>query len=486
MWRSRLRAQHGFALPSAMLVSTLVSGVVIVLFAGSLAEMKGTKFHQDFENAIHAAEAGAYRLIAVINEVGDFDSGVLHPPPAGVSEHDWALSVADAAPAHELVQAANGWAYSFRPRDALTSKPTPFIYAVGTVGVSGSAMGVQRRVVKIEFDNAYYRPAHALLANGQLEIDKANVSGAAGRAHGNGAVTLKGPPVVNEGVTHATTASGTYRTTPTSTAVPSTKTDEPVHVPEVSALGFYEVRFHDNPRTDEPYAGTWFATSDTPTAGGKDPLTYDGDWFDMCIQTGMPHASVRVPADKDKPPCSGGEYRLLNRTSCGSAAELDPSDPQYLTKNSLFRGWHAHSDFWHICHAFPEEAGIFFLDGAANKATKVDAKATTPSRITIISNHGLEIGNNMVLDAFLPGYLLQAEGALDISGSHTLNGAIASREEITLTGSNTVVNGPVISNNKSGRKTVVKDVTINYAGGMALPLPGLVRIISWNELTPAP
>jgi hypothetical protein len=44
------------------------------------------------------------------------------------------------------------------------------------------------------------------------------------------------------------------------------------------------------------------------------------------------------------------------------------------------------------------------------------------------------------------------------------------------------VNGPVISNNMSGKKTVVKNATINYTGGFALPLPGMVRVISWNEL----
>lgn len=478
------RDDGGFALPAAMSAVIAVTAIIGVLFTTAIVEQRATRVSQDFENAIHAAEAGLDSTISILNEDNTYANDglvgrslvAMPAPMTPAEERQWAIDAASASSPAERVFSANGWAYGFRPVDP-TGVPTDFLYGVGVI--TEGPYAEQTRVLKVRFDTGYFRPEHAVLSDGDLRIESpTTVGGPAGRVHTNEGLTLDSSPTVEQGATYVDGASGTARDTTGTPQVP-VGTD-PVAVPEISAISFYESRLR--PET----SGTWFADGLTPSASGKDPFTYDGDWFDMCIQLGQTTATVRVPADDGQAPCSGAVYRILQRTGCGGALELNPGDAGYPQNNSLFRGWHAHDDYWHICHEFPEDAGVFFLNGGAGRDTKIGVKdATHSSRITIISDHGLTMDDEMHLEPWLEGYLLQAEGSMEIKGEHNLTGGIASRECITIEGKDggTVINGSIISNNEGGCTTTIKkDVTINYDGGLSLPLGGIVRISAWNEL----
>lgn len=477
------RADGGFALPGALLAVIAVSAIVSVLFATAISEQRATRVSQDFENSVHAAEAGVDRTIAVINEDNAYVDAIVAPTgmtPA--AEWQWAVDAANNAPAERRVVAANGWGYGFRPVD-LAGTPLDLIYGVGVVTEGPYSEPV--RVLRIQFDSGYFRPQHAILTEGNLRIEApVTVQGSSGSVHANGTVTLTGTPRIDEGATYSTGASGTWKDA-SGVASPAVQAP-PEDVPQISAISFYESRLRQETGADPGTSGTWYADGPNPSASGKDPLAYDGDWFDMCLQLGQPTATVRVPADEGQAPCTGAVYRVLQRTNCGDAIELDPSHPDYATRNSLFRGWHAHVDYWHICHEFPEDAGIFFLNGGAGKPTKIGVDDVThSSRITIISDHGLTLDKSMHLEPYLEGYLLQAEGTLDIKGEHNLTGGIASRQCVNVegTGAGTVIAGSIISNNEGGCTTTLKKTsTVAYNGGLSLPLGGIVRVTAWNEL----
>lgn len=501
-----VRGEGGFALPATLLAVLSMVAISSILVTVAVAEIGATTRSRDFESAVHAAEAGVDQTLSEVarNQVltaTRTPAVISWPPPQG--EKEWALAQAAAAPSSDRIESPNGWTIGLRP--TITGVPADFVLGVGAVE---GPYGLDRRVLKVQFEPGEYSPGHAILADGGLQLaSPASVQGEAGSVHSNGSQTLSSSPVVDQGATTATSpASGSF-VDGNGVSQPVQVTD-PEPVPPIGFQTIYQERLE--PEHSGSYAwGDWF---DRPA--GTSARTYAGKWFDMCFRNGETYATVEVPMDPGPggspvAPCSraqphDGVYLYMPRVNCNDATETETvvNGRVYAT---LFRGWHPHPDLWHICHDVTD--GTIFYAQGQGPIKITDEGFNDPRRITIISSAGIDLKGERNWAPALDDYLLQGEKDVQISGNQTLSGVVASQGSVCLGvgGCNTGggpggpgaqagcidLQGAVISRNRTpmpddsptGSPTRIGGcVDITYDGGAVVPLEGAVRIAAWNEL----
>jgi hypothetical protein len=361
------------------------------------------------------------------------------------------------------------------------------VYGVGELQTS---TGPKTRVVKMKVDVGMYTVEHAVLSNGTVKIDKSTVAitGTTGNVHTNAHMQLSNSPTISGKVTACKnqasppcigtgTNSGTTFLKPGGTQGNLEPNAAPVPVPGINAMEWYEKRFN--------YSGTWYEPSN-PTGhyGTPDPLTYDGLWVDMCIRPGEGYATVQVPAPEGSAPCTGTYMtawnakqvvRLMPRVSCGSGYEYNTQPGG--NEGGLFRGWHAHSSRWHLCHS-PGD-GIFFAVGG--EPIDIDSNHPESARVTILTDGGINVKGTRSFEPALEDLLFAAEQPISIEGGpHQLRGVMSTQQCATLKGTANL-DGAVMAQGTC--QTSISDTfKINYDGGMRVPFGGITRIAAWNEL----
>jgi hypothetical protein len=479
------------ALPSVLLAILILSGLSAVFVAVSMAQSGATGSTRDFENAVHAAEAGAEQVITRINVSPKNSYTTGHQWTAPADEKAWALGIARAAsPTDEnRISTSNGWGYGIRPVNA-QGKPMDVLYGVGEV--TGSS-GTRTRVVKMQIDVGMFTVTHAVLSHGPVRIDKSSVqvTGQTGNVHTNAHVALSTPTISGrvtacrpnstaQGCVGSANNSGSFRK-PGNATLHSPETSQPaVPVPGIDALEWYEKRF--NPR----YSGTWFDPDNADGAFGSppDPTTYDGLWFDMCIRPGETYATVQVPASEGGSACTGTwqtawnakqVVRLMPRVSCGSGFETQTQPGE--SKGGLFKGWHAHSSRWHLCHV-PGD-GIFYAVGG--HPIEIDKDHPESAKVTILTDGAINMTGARSFEPAMEDLLFAAERPITVSsGPHQLRGVISTQQHLTLKGT-AYLEGSVMAQGTT-QSTISDNFHINYDGGMRVPFGGTTRITAWNEL----
>jgi Tfp pilus assembly protein PilX len=481
----------GMALPSVLLAILILSGLSAVFVAVSMAQSGATGSTRDFENAVHAAEAGAEQVITRINVSPKNAYTTGHQWTSPADEKAWALDIARAAsPTDEhRISTSNGWGYGIRPVDAY-GKPMDVLYGVGEVTASS---GTRNRVVKMQIDVGMYTVAHAILTHGSAKIDKSSVqvTGKSANVHTNSHLQLSNPVIAGKvtacrpgstsvGCVGSANNSGTYRKPNDGTAYSPEVSQPPVPVPGIDAEEWYEKRF------EPKYSGSWFDPANPTGAFGSppDPTTYDGLWFDMCIRPGETYATVQVPAMEGGTPCSGTwqsawtakqVVRLMPRVSCGGGFEYDTQPGE--SKGGLFKGWHAHSSRWHLCHV-PGD-GIFYAVGGY--PINIDKDHPESAKVKILTDGAITVKGTRSFEPAMEDLLFAAEKPITIEGGpHQLRGVISTQEHLNLKGT-AYLEGAVMAQG-TAQSTISDNFHINYDGSMRVPFGGTTRITAWNEL----
>lgn len=243
------RHGDGGAALITVLLTVLVLVAVSVVFVGSAtSESRATANEQHYQSALHAAEAGADRVLARVKADSAYATGQTWSSPSDVRA--WAISQRASA---DRLTVPGGEAYGLRPSSGGT--PVQFVLGVGTVAG-------RTRVVRLDIGAGPYRPTYGLLTQeGTLLYNQATING---DVHTNGNLALRN----NVAVTGSATYSGTLsRTNDTSVGSSGQAT---VPMPSFQAQDLY----------------------------GQYASVPAGQWRDLC-----PDRTVRSPSASG--PCSG-------------------------------------------------------------------------------------------------------------------------------------------------------------------------------------
>ncbi len=396
---SRFRFVHeesGVALIMALLGVVILAGLSVVFLSRAISETRAASFSQDFESAIHVAEASADRRIADVKADGDYvtlkpdgvtpfviDDAVVGDVDA---EEAWLLAQLDSARDSEAwATEVEGEAYAIRPRLATSGEPAQAIYAASAVpGFDANRPRV--RVLKLQIDQAHFVPQFAFLTEGALDFG------------GNAAIVAPGcdPSApsedvcfadvhTNQGYTSSSTSSTIHGQVTTSTAsCPASTTAlfgceanaQPQDIPEIRASAYYDLEAART-STGEPV-----------------------DWFDLCTDGWVRHGSADGPCTgEDVWPSTGG--------------------------NTRFRGWRwvASQNMW---QADAVESGVYYVHQA--DASIQGSQGSLPHAVSVLVEQdpskptmsgSLRVSGNPKMQAAVHNLLFLADADLDLSGSAT-------------------------------------------------------------------
>jgi hypothetical protein len=204
----------------------------------------------------------------------------------------------------------------------------------------------------------------------------------------------------------------------------------------------------------------------------------------MCSRVGEEYATVQVPASDGQLPCTGTYMtawnakqvvRLMPRVSCGGGYEY-PTQPGEK-KGGLFKGWHAHSNRWHLCHS-PGD-GIFFVVGGM--PVNIDSNHPESAKVTILTDGPITVKGQRSFEPAMEDLLFATEQGITIEGGpHQLRGVLSTQTCATLKGT-AYLEGAVLAQGTC-QTTISDSFKIHYDGNMRVPFGGITRITAWNEL----
>lgn len=497
MWRDRCKDEDGVALVFALLAVIIVGGVAAVMIVRATSQNTATRVERDFEQAIHVAEAGLDAVIVHLNQDQSYLTG--NPPSephvytedVSASEADqraWAVGIAISD--CTLVNAGEGQFCAIRPKlpDADGGEPLPWVYGVSFIP-SQAAPDHEIRVIKMQFDEGFFSPPHAILTQGSLTLGGSlSIGGDNGSVHTNGSVTINGGAVSTTG---PVTSSGSFSGGCSGCATGSGQVDDTIEVPDVSAIAVYR-------RSASAHASQFNATDGT----------YGGAWFDLCSNgtVQVPHFENKVPA-----PCTA---------ATGNRILYDATDP---AQPSRYRGWswNPAQGAWSAGGGGNNNVASALMDGiyyVHNANADISGSVDADVRLTVIVDAhgdndpaappdstctggwaGNESGSLTITGvgggsfrSFLEDLLFLTDRDTKTSGNMqgtTLGGVIATHEQLEIGGTPNV-EGAVVAEDACDTpsspvhaNTVNGNFTINYTGLGSVPLSSIVRITAWNELS---
>jgi len=453
--RDRAAAEDGFALVGAVFAMFVLTGLSVIFVSMALSESKATGVSRDFEHAVHAAEAGADRIVARVNDNASYVTG--HPWTLAANatpdeQRAWAVAQFEAArtasprPA-SMADVPQGLAMGIRPHDAVSGVPRDEVFGVGEIA---GAYGAELRVVKLGFDRGLYTATHALLTGGLLTVSGDSlIDGTAGNVHTNGDLIVPG----NTSIIGNATASGDYSVTGHPTVGGVSGGGYPsAPLPRVDVRSLYGQRSN--------YAGS-----------GATP--YDGSWFDLC-----PDGRVHAPAPTGGDPCTG---------------------PALSVAGTRYIGWEPSGEKW---QQLDDEAydGIFYVYQRNVQISGNGGSPGAPVGMTVLCeatpdgqggrSGNIAVSGNPALAPRLGDLLFAADRDIEIAGNpdQGYDGFIAAHEAIKFNG-NPYLKGAAVAEGAPDTpgsplpdNTVSGNARITYNGDLSVPLSAVVRITAWNEL----
>lgn len=445
---ARLADERGIALVSVVLLSSILFSLGAVVIGRSLSDYNQVRGDRRFEQTIQVADSGVDRTLFKVGADPTYSTGETLPDADSfpTTEEAWVL---DAAADNPAVKVAEGEWVVVKPSNASV------IYSIGYV--PSRAAPVKTRLIRAVYDLAPFVPNTAILTAGDLEISgSVEVTGVAGSIHANGDIAMNGGPAVDGYVS----AGGDYDT-------------------GNSTIG------------DPANSGGGKPPREVPLVDPRE--SYALSEYDLC-----PDGTVR-----GGPSFSGPERNLTTTPCAGGTA------PGWTT-GVEYRGWTHQGEDWKYNSGTAYD-GVYYVYHGSVQISGSPGSAATPWNVTIMAEaQGSGAGE--------PGHCPHTGGDIDVSGSPvmrpfpaaapllliagrdleltgtglagdaSLDGVIAVHEQFKLSGTKTI-NGIVLANDYChtagspvDKSTISGTITINYDGGLEVPLGLTIRTTHWNEI----
>lgn len=538
MSNDRHHDESGVALIAALLAVVILTGLAVVFVATAVFESRATGNERRFETAIHTAEAATDDVILNVN--GDLGHSttydgtsdhvyLAHGGDTYTDEEEWARAVADATDAARMTTTGFGEAIGIRPVDS-TGDPMDLVFGVGYIPNRADALsGSGRiRVVKLQIQPGVFSPAQAFLVNGDLTIGGgAQTDGITGNVHANGNVFVEGQSGDCSGsglcVRGRLSMTGTLRKGPAPSGPEFTdgeqETFDTEHVCPLGDPFPCEAEHIEEgaQHKDVPafHASFFYEPSkklSTFTSGG----TVDARWWILC-----PDGDVKKPAGDSTHP----------RTICGDDTNHEPFWVDGQTNN--FHGW----DWNNSCGDFGNNpcwtgdkvvSGAFFVynsnavtnggRGAVSVMVSCDGGSATDAEllddatVNPCDSNGDKAGNYFMKGQpdFVPAYegihfIVDRDIIINGQAGTEIDGAIMAREQVRAEGQGDI-RGSIVANNCHVRdndpasntfgecltrhstnspveqNSAKGSFVVDYNERLRIGLPGITRIIAWNEL----
>lgn len=285
----RLRDESGVGLMLAMGIGLLLMAMGALAFSLFNIGQNSSKRHLGYEQAIHVAENGIDTALAKQQESqGTYNTdaawGADGPLPAGTDtvaeEEAWLRARAAYAEANWSTL-STGVKASSGEGDYIWVAPSnrQTVYAVGWVPNIQNAEHV--RYIKTEWLFSSWRPDHALLTNGDLDLQNSQVLGITGNVHANGNIHIQGGGTVVSGII---STSGTF----SGTALPDPgkieNFEEGAAQQDVPVLDPLEI---------------W--------KRGTVVTSYQANWYDLCPDGRVRGLQIASSGGIASSPCTGDE-----------------------------------------------------------------------------------------------------------------------------------------------------------------------------------
>jgi hypothetical protein len=442
MSTERFSDESAAALITALLASIIIGGVAVVVLSVAQSNLRATASARDLDDAIHTAETGADLVVEAMRIDREWVTPHAAPPP-GADERAWAIDLARDALARvrsagvmaptELWSWEQGrFSYGIRPSAA----DGPALHAYGVSIVPGVAEQV--RVVAYTFARDPFRPSHALLTRGPLTFEgNAEVRGTEANVHSNTSVTLSNRTVIEEG--GRVTSAGTC-----TDALHRCVVAPPVDIPEIEARQFYDLH---------------------PEHAGR--------WLDLCDD-----GKVRLPTPAGP---------------CQASSVLTGADAKGWTFDATSKVWSntasSSSGIVYVYRANLRQASNHHFDGVTVFVEKLDDNRGADSG-------NLEVTGGVTWTPRLPGIAAVADRDIRARGG-TGSAVIIAGEQVDYEGGTRLdsEDGAVIIAQDRGDDGQVSTpgswvhsnhfsggARLRYSGGIVLPIPGDLRVATWNEL----
>lgn len=491
MWLDRRsRDESGMALISVLFAVLVLTGLATLFVSRSMNESRFSGHSQRHESAVHTAESGADKELALANG----DAAYLTEDPTALAAGtpyqldlatvpteaaeraqaiEWALEANGAGAA---AQRAGGTFHGVRPEDPDTGEPHDIVYGVGFVPALPAGVDevdeipdiTRVRVVKYLIAQDFFTPDFALHTGGALNFGgNASIKSDAcdpaapdencdAHIQVNGELTNPGGSSSVQGeVRVAGGACPSISSTGGCVDQDDGVVEEPV--PTVTARQFYD-------RYDSDF---------TPDQGGQTV-----EWFDLC-----PDGQVYLPSPSG--PCD---------------TTTAPVWPDGAQTNWL--GWTFKNGDW---KATSVSAGVFYVYHADAEINGTDAGSdpSKPRAVTVFAEAdplqlattgSIVVTGNPTMEAAFPDVLLIADRDVRMKGTasggtSTYSGFISAYEQMAV-GGTVVVEGallvqdrenvhPEVTRNTAG---IDGNMTLNYDRALSIDLTGYYTITHWSEI----
>jgi len=488
--RSLRRDESGIAMIAALLGIIILSGLAVVFLSRATAETRATSFSQDFESALHVAEAAADARIAAVaadsNHVTvDVDGQAFETVDDHAdqrAEAAWVLSLLDdvlAVDADGTITAVSeawlegnfeGEAFAIRPRDHVpvgdpaVKEPADVIYAASAVPSFGHPRS-RVRVLKLQVDQAVFFPSYAILTNAPFRFggnaavlapgcddstEESRLKSCYADVHTNqfyaqsgNSSTVQGAISVSEGTCPTTTA--------TNGCEEVAHTEE---VPRIFAEDFYD------PDTDDLEPGA--------------------EWVNLC-----PDGTVRPGTATD--PCAGEELWP------GATGETTHRGWRWRPSQNEWRADSIQSGAYYVHHA---DVAIRGSDGDEQHHVSLMVSQNPANRN---GSGSVDIAGNPRMQAALKDLLIIADADIAINGNanvgscdeapSSLAGLVYAGEQFDTQGTVTLRGAIMVDDRADDHNLVQRNnasvggtMCLEYDPGMSMDLEGQWVVTFWNEL----
>jgi hypothetical protein len=442
---------------STVLMSAILFAVAAIVMTRNFSDYNQVRSDRRFEQAIQVADSGVDHTLYKAGADPSYDTGDGAIPDFGgdpAAEEAWVLKTAGDNP---LVITPEGqWA-------TILDNEARLIYSVGYVPTRANPY--KTRIIRAAYDYAPFVPSVAILTDGNLQIGgNAHITGAGGSVHANGDVIYGGSPSVSGYVSSAGSCTGCESPTigdPANSGGGKPKREVPLINPrENYVMSDYDLCPNGEIRTGPSYAdpgGLAPNTSGVPCGGSLIPHT--GEWYGWNYQ-GL-DASVQQ---------KGHQWKFTSQTPYN---------------------------------------GVYYIYQGSAQVTSNPGTPTTPWKVTIFAEaissgeepgHCPHVGGDIDMagggdvrraDKAQPLHLIAGRD-LQMNGTpgNKWDGVYAAHEQFALSG-NTEINGVILANDYCDTvgspvsKNVINvggSASLNYNGGLEIPIGRRIRTTHWNEL----
>lgn len=454
----RLRAggDEGFSMLLAIGLTAAVAALMTLSAAAGISALRSASDHASYEGALAASEAGIDATLSAVAAAYNSTPSVDYANPAGCTVA--APSVAQTATA----DAERTWA-----RDALLALPQSCTRSTGAaeyvaVRAPGRqavyAMGwhptrtsprAERRLLKAEYLFAPFKPANAILTQGNLDFGgsvavNATASGGTAPVHTNGSVVAYNSSLAVQG---PLSASGALPGSCPAGVTGGCTAAAPLQaLPVISARNVYV----------------------------QESQAYAGAWYDLC-----PDGTVRPPSATGVP-CSSATVLPSTRGWQFTAGNATTAPVWTLPRN-------AGGPYAGIYYVFQGDARIGD-NGNSSTTWMITVLAEARTGVTNATTCN-KLGGNITWRLFnlaprMPGLQLLADANL-LGGANADagSGLFLAGDKVDLATSSSTLTGSVVAGNGCPAQGAnrIQGVTVRYDDSVESPLKDVIRTSLWLE-----